>query len=96
VEQRLRNRRAVTTATLRSWWPVSEPLFCNLQESLRVVFFTVFVVSFMSADYLITGSVTNTWIGIAFLVGTISAVIRWFVSRMLELAFPDWETSPRR
>lgn len=51
-----------------------------------MIFFTVFVASFMSADYLITGSVTITWIGIAILVGVISAVIRWSVGRALDLA----------
>lgn len=44
-----------------------------------MIFFTVFVVSFMSADYLITGSVTNTWIGIAILSGVISALVRRLV-----------------
>jgi uncharacterized membrane protein len=60
-----------------------------------VIFFTVFIVSFLSADYLITGSVTNTWIGIAIIVGIVSAVVRWFVGRMLNLAFPDWTQSTR-
>jgi hypothetical protein len=41
-----------------------------------VVFFAVFILSFMSADYLITGSVTNTWIGIAIMAGVLSATAR--------------------
>lgn len=55
-----------------------------------MIFFTVFVSSFMSADYLITGSVTNTWIGIAILLGVVSAVVRWSIGRMLDLAYSHW------
>ena len=44
-----------------------------------MVFLTVFVLSFLSADYLITGSVTSTWIGVAFIAGLVSAVVRRIV-----------------
>lgn len=48
-----------------------------------MIFFTVFIVSFMSADYLITGSVTNTWIGFAILFGIVSGMVRRLVLAVL-------------
>lgn len=54
----------------------------QLQGVLKVVFFTVFVVSFMSADYLITGSVTNTWIGVAVITGMVVTLIRGLAIRL--------------
>jgi hypothetical protein len=48
----------------------------DTKEQTLVIFFTVFVLSFISADYVITGSVTNTWIAIAILFGLISGLVR--------------------
>ncbi len=58
-----------------------------------MVFFAIFTLTFLSADYLITGSVTNTWIGIAIITGTLSALVRWFVTWMLSLVSPRWDQS---
>ncbi len=44
-----------------------------------MIFLTVFILSFISADFLITGSVTNTWIGIAVLTGVVTAGVRQMV-----------------
>ena len=41
-----------------------------------MIFLTVFIISFLSANYLTTGAVTNTWIGIAIFAGIIAAIVR--------------------
>ena len=59
-----------------------------------MTFFVVFVLSFMSADYLITGSVTNTWIGIAIMTGVVPAAVRRLVDALIGIRarrVPEWD-----
>lgn len=49
-----------------------------------MVFFAVFIASFLTANYLVTGSVTNTWIGIAIITGSLAGIIRWAIGRLID------------
>lgn len=50
-----------------------------------MVFVSVFIVSFMAADYFITGSVTNTWIAIAVMAGFLTGAIRLLVQGLAHM-----------
>ncbi len=45
-----------------------------------MIFFVLFILSFLSADYLLTGSVTSTWIGIAIISGATTTLLRRVLS----------------
>lgn len=47
------------------------------------MFVTIFILAFMTSDYLFTGSVTETWMGIAVIAGTLSGIVRWMIIHVL-------------